>query len=283
MSIASESAARDCAITAPDFARNTVRFDPTAMVIHHKRFGEWRIDYSLSQIRVLLLALSKVRQESDLFEPIAFTREEFVRALGIRTNRLAGKEMIAIIDSLLGLRVSYQQVSPRYGKGTGRANVFSRAEYFPGLGIVGLKLNDDVAPVFTGLSANFVRYRLAHVLACSSVYAIRLYILLRPHRGFRNGRKFSIAQLRDTFAIPDGVHKSPAHFRTHVIEPAVRQINQRTDLRVSATPIKEGRRHSGYHFAVRSTKHAPGHCAVTGHESVQLPFPIQFQADCNPR
>ena len=41
------------------------------------------------------------------------------------------------------------------------------------------------------------------------------------------------------------------NLRVRVLDPAVDEINKHTDLRVTMTPIRRGRRVTGFHFLIR--------------------------------
>jgi plasmid replication initiation protein len=111
--------------------------------------------------------------------------------------------------------------------------------YIENEGRVCLRFNKDMLPYLTELSTQFTKYRLKAVAKMDSAYAIRLYELLVQWRGIGK-REVSLEWLRDTFQLGD---KYPAikDLKKWVIEPAVAQINEHSDLTASYTQRKTGR------------------------------------------
>jgi plasmid replication initiation protein len=111
--------------------------------------------------------------------------------------------------------------------------------YMENEGRVCLRFNKDMLPYLTELSTQFTKYRLKAVAKMDSAYAIRLYELLMQWQGVGK-REVSLDWLRDTFQLGD---KYPAmkDLKKWVIEPAVSQINEHSDLSASYTQRKTGR------------------------------------------
>ena len=91
----------------------------------------------------------------------------------------------------------------------------------------------------TKLSSQFTKYRLKAVAKMDSSYAIRLYELLNQWRDIHE-REVSVQWLRETFQLGD---KYPAikDLKKWVIDPAVAQINEHSDLTASYAQRKSGR------------------------------------------
>jgi hypothetical protein len=111
--------------------------------------------------------------------------------------------------------------------------------YIENEGRINLRFNKDMLPYLTELSTQFTKYRLKAVAKMDSAYAVRLYELLVQWQGIGK-REVSLEWLRDTFQLGD---KYPAikDFKKWVIDPAVQQINEHSDLTASYTQRKTGR------------------------------------------
>ncbi len=123
--------------------------------------------------------------------------------------------------------------------------------YMENEGRVSLRFNKDMLPYLTELSAQFTKYRFKAVAKMDSAYAVRLYELLVQWQGIGK-REVSVDWLRDTFQLGD---KYPAikDLKKWVIEPAVAQINEHSDLSASYTQRKTGRNvtHLIFTFALK--------------------------------
>ncbi len=111
--------------------------------------------------------------------------------------------------------------------------------YIESEGRVCLRFNKDMLPYLTELSAQFTKYRLKAVAKMDSSYAIRLYELLIQWRDIHE-REVSVQWLRETFQLGDK-YSAIKDLKKRVIDPAVAQINEHSDLTVSYAQRKSGR------------------------------------------
>jgi plasmid replication initiation protein len=111
--------------------------------------------------------------------------------------------------------------------------------YVENEGRVELRFNKDMLPYLSALTEQFTKYQLKNVAKMSSAYAIRLYELLAQWRE-QGMREVEVEWLRGALQLGD---KYPAikDFKKWVIEPAVTQINEHSDLKLSYGQRKTGR------------------------------------------
>lgn len=119
----------------------------------------------------------------------------------------------------------------------------STAEY-DGAGTLTLRLSDEIKPYVLKLEKWFTQYQLKNILEFNSYYAIRLYELLKCKDGeTKNSRlelEFSIDELR-TFFDCEKKYQKISQFKEKVINIAVREINEKSDILISPTYKKTGR------------------------------------------
>lgn len=126
--------------------------------------------------------------------------------------------------------------------------------YIKNEGRVCLRLNKDILPYLNGLSIRFTKYSLKAVAKMDSAYAIRLYEIMIQWVGVGGDtREVEIEWLRHILQIED---KYPAvkDFRVRVIDTAITQINELSDIQASYIPKKTGRRitHLIFSFFLKS-------------------------------
>jgi len=119
---------------------------------------------------------------------------------------------------------------------------------------VELRFSKDILPYLTQLKQQFTKYKLKHVAKMKSSYGIRLYELLIQHKQF-GSRDIEIAWLRKQFQIGEKEYPRMYDFKRFVIEPAVKDINETSDLWVIHHQRKRGRRitHFTFEFGLKST------------------------------
>lgn len=119
----------------------------------------------------------------------------------------------------------------------------SMAKY-DGEGTITLRLSDEIKPYVLELEKWFTQYQLKNILAFNSYYAIRLYELLKCKDGESSNSKieleFEVDELRQYFDCEKKYQKI-SQFKEKVINTAVREINEKSDLWVNPTYKKTGR------------------------------------------
>lgn len=119
----------------------------------------------------------------------------------------------------------------------------STAQY-DGEGTLTLRLSDEIKPYVLELDKWFTQYQLKNILEFNSYYAIRLYEILQCEEGIyrheKEDHEFEVDELRQFFDC-EKKYSAFKDFRKNVIEVAIREINEKSDIWVQATYKKWGR------------------------------------------
>lgn len=130
----------------------------------------------------------------------------------------------------------------------------STAEY-DGAGILTLRLSDEIKPYVLDLEKWFTQYQLKNILEFNSYYAIRLYEIIKCRDGeSKNSQteiEFTIEELRIYFDC-EKKYKLFADFKRKVIEIAVREINEKSDIWINPTYKKTGRAITSIDFEIHT-------------------------------
>ena len=114
-----------------------------------------------------------------------------------------------------------------------------------------IKFTDDVMPLITKLEKHFTSYQLEQVKDLSSIYAIRLYELMMQWRSSGQTQQIPIDELRYKLGIEPDEYKQMVNFKTKVLDFAINQINEHTDIKASYEQHKEGRSITGFTFTFK--------------------------------
>ena len=114
-----------------------------------------------------------------------------------------------------------------------------------------IKFTDDVMPLITQLEKHFTSYQLEQVKDLSSIYAIRLYELMMQWRSSGKTQQIPIDELRYKLGIEPDQYKQMVNFKTKVLDFAIDQINEHTDIKASYEQHKEGRSITGFTFTFK--------------------------------
>lgn len=212
---------------------------------------------SVAEQRIILTAISQIRHDQPVTDEIMYS----VQALDI-----AEAADIAPPDAYRDLKEAAERLherkvriieEPNTGKRKPKVMVTNWVQtvvYIDGEGRVELRFSKDILPYLTDLRERFTRYHLTNVVKLNSSHAIRLYELLTQWRSVGE-REVSIDWLREAFDLEDA-YPSIKDFKKRVIEPAVTQISAHSNLKVTWTQRKTGRRvtHLTFHFAEKKPK-----------------------------
>ena len=121
------------------------------------------------------------------------------------------------------------------------ANWVNKITYVPSKGMIVLKLSEEVISMISRLEANFTQYLLEQVSELKSKYSIRLYELLIKFRDVGNSKKYGIDELRSLLGVENTEYKTMSLFKVNVLDKAVKEINEKTDIQIKYEQFKEGR------------------------------------------
>ena len=103
-----------------------------------------------------------------------------------------------------------------------------------------------IVPYLSMLKEQFTKYPLVSVSSMSSIYAVRLYELLKQWSAVGK-REVNLDWLKQQLEIQNEYQRM-FDFKKYVIEPAITQINKHSDLQVSYTQRKTGREVTHFTF-----------------------------------
>jgi plasmid replication initiation protein len=120
--------------------------------------------------------------------------------------------------------------------------------YAEGEGLITLRFGHEVVPEITRLEENFTSYELEQVAGLKSAYAVRLYELLIQWRTAGKTPIFEINHFRNQLGVSGDKYKVTADFKKWVLDVAVSQINEHTDIKAIYEQHKTGRTITGFSF-----------------------------------
>ena len=131
-------------------------------------------------------------------------------------------------------------------------------------GIIEIRFSKEILPYLTQIKDNFTKYRFKHVAKFKSSYGVRLYELLIQRMSISDTREINIEWLKDTFQLGQSYEKI-SNLKNKVIEPALRDINNYSDISVTYEQIKQSRKVIAFKFKVILNNTTP----VLTHEYIQ--------------
>ena len=222
------------------------------LVVKSNRLVEACYRLNLIEQQIILFAISRSRDEQlglSPNNPVTIAASAFVKVFGTNESKVYGQLKEALGD-LFERSVTIYDTDPATGKDrTVTTRWISDKAYIDGAGHIQLTFAPRVIPYITRLESEFTSYRLEKISGMSSAHAVRLYELLVQYLTIGK-REIELSDLRKSLGLTDE-YKAIKDFKKRVIDVAVAQINEHSDIRVSYTQRKTGRTVSHLIFAIK--------------------------------
>jgi plasmid replication initiation protein len=124
-------------------------------------------------------------------------------------------------------------------------------KYFDGVGAIEMRLTYQVIRGITridGAAEFFTQYLLSQTANLSNAYAVRLYELLIQWRSVGKSPEFKLESLRSQLGLCVNEYQQMCHFKAKVLNLALTQINDHTDIIATYEQHKTGRNITGFTF-----------------------------------
>lgn len=206
---------------------------------------------SLSLIEMCLIQLAIVdaretEQGLGFNKPLSISAKRYAEAFDIQVD--TAYRVLAKAGK--GLRSRYFTFLD--GKGTKvETNWVQQVRYVENEGRIEIIFTVAVINEITRLSSHFTQYDLACIATLKSIYSARLYELIVKWLSAKKTDVFDYAVLRGQLGVASTEYKEMGDFKKRVLDLAVNEINEKTNIKVKYENVKQGRRIVGFIFTVK--------------------------------
>lgn len=135
------------------------------------------------------------------------------------------------------------------------SNWLSQVEYLENQGGIEIVFTPAVVEGITridGVVEFFTKYLLSNTIKFKSVYSVRLYELVTQFRNKKNKKTdiFPIDIFRKQLGIEPKQYKGMSDFKKYVLDKAVAEINEHSDLTIDYVQIKDKKTIIGFYFNI---------------------------------
>ncbi len=211
------------------------------LVVKSNHLIEASYQLTLNEQRVILMAITKIHRQKPLCSDDVFAihAEDFSSYFDIDLKN-AYCELIKVAERLYERTLIINQPDPDFPTLTKtKTRWISSIDYIPETGTLRLMFAQKIIPYLSMLKEQFTKYPLVSISSMSSIYAVRLYELLKQWDCIGK-REVKLDWLKQQLEI-ENEYERMFDFKKYVIEPAITQINTHSDLTVSYTQRKTGR------------------------------------------
>lgn len=202
------------------------------------------IEFSVLEEKLLLAIISEVKLEDKDFCEYKFKIKDFLELTNVQNRGKVYRDIHNAARTLAGTLIDLEE------NGAPVAITFlSYAKTVPNKGTIKVRIEPILKPYLLSLQKKFTRYQLKNVLKLNANYSIRLYELLKQNLVMRY-RVFEIEDLKELLGIP-GKYEKVYDFKKNVIEKALEEINEYTNISVTYSQEKTGRRVTHFRFEIK--------------------------------
>ena len=211
----------------------------------------------VTEQRLILLAILNARETGNGItadSKLEIHASDYAKLFNVSPDA-SYKALKEAVNNLFNRQFSYTAEYKKTGKvGIVRSRWVSRIFYVDDLALLEITFAPDVVPLITRLEEHFTKYELQQVSNLSSAYAVRLYELLIAWRSTGSTPVIELSDFRQRIGVLDTEYKRMERFKTSVLELAIKQINEHTDITVKYEQHKKGRSISGFSFTFKQKK-----------------------------
>lgn len=188
---------------------------------------------SIDEIRILALTIGTMNPKSNqkIFD---FTVADFVREFPEINMDNAYKQIQLAIK-----RIYERSIKTEDKERVTEFRWVSSRTYFKQEGRFRIAMTEEVMPYLTQLKGQFTQYQLKNIAYFNSIHSIRIYELITQYRSVGN-REIVIDDLKKWLQVEENYSRWN-NFKARVLEPAIAEINEKSDLLVEVEQVKRGR------------------------------------------
>ena len=206
-----------------------------------------RVEYSEIQLDLFFFIVSKLRKTHD-----SLVYQLDIKELATLTgNQYNMPKLLIATEGMIG-----RVFTAKTERGPSLFSLLQSVVFLTGTRIIEVELTRLVVPHLFDLKANFTSYALAAALRLTSKFAKHIYQICSQWKDKGETKKYDIEEFKKMLDLIDdkGNEKLKvfADFRRTVLDVAVKQINEHTELHISYKLEKSGRSFKKISFIVKS-------------------------------
>lgn len=210
----------------------------------------------LVEQRLILLAIIEARESGkgiNANDPLTIHAESYISHFNVHRNT-AYQALKDACDDLFARQFSYQERNKKGNIEHIRSRWVSEVRYIDKEATVKLIFSPSIVPLITLLEKEFTKYDIEQVCQLNSAYAVRLYELLIQWRSTGKTSQIPLPEFRKRLGVLDNEYQLMSDLKKRILDLAITQINEHTDITVSYEQHKAGRTITGFSFTFTQKK-----------------------------
>jgi plasmid replication initiation protein len=198
---------------------------------------EAKHSFNLVELKMLLMALAKIKREDKDFSFYRIYTSEFRDLAAIKSNHAYYKYLRQIARSLRRKEIEIETEHGHLITG-----YFSDIELYKNHGYMDFYISPKMKPYLLDLvnKGNFTIYDIRNVINCKSVYSIRLYQLLKQYEKIGQ-RSITVKDLKFMLGLDPDQYPRWNNFRPRILEVARKELKKHSDIYFEYKTKRQGR------------------------------------------
>lgn len=222
--------------------KDIMLIDDKKEIKQSNRLIESRYCLTKYEQRMMIAICSQLVRNADEFETVRVRVADMANFCNIR-----GKDKYARVKSTL-MRLLGRVIQLKKEKSWYATHWLQSAEYFDEEGVIEYCVDQRLKPELLQLKAAYLSTPAAPLMEFRRDYSARLYFILKKMLKIHEF-EYSLDFFRDRFKLGKTYDKL-SNLKNGVLEPAILEINQKSDIDVQHEYIKQGRTYTKIKFVV---------------------------------
>jgi plasmid replication initiation protein len=226
------------------------------LVRQHNHMTEARYELSETAINILLMVISKVRQDDEPDKEYVINIADLTSRMGV--SKIIHARFEDACEQLMKSIITVKNIDKS------DTNSFLKVAFassiFYAKGVVKIEISNKIRPYYGYLKERFTEFELNIALKLNGKYAKRIYQLVSEHKNLApQSFEKSVDELKIMLGILNeqtgkDLYKNYADFERYVLKPAEKEINDKANLRFKYKSIKTGRKITKIEFKIEYDK-----------------------------
>lgn len=230
----------------------------TELIVKDNALINASYNLDLVEQRLILLAIVEARESGkgiNANDPLTVHAESYINQFGVHRNT-AYQALKDACDDLFARQFSYQSLSEKGNVINHKSRWVSEVAYIDNEAVVRLIFAPAIVPLITRLEEQFTKYEIQQISNLTSAYAVRLYEILIAWRSTGKTPLITIYDFRQKIGVLETEYKRMYDFKKYVLDIALKQVNEHTDINVKVEQHKTGRSITGFSFSFKQKNSA---------------------------
>lgn len=215
-----------------------------ALIVKSNSLIRSRYDYTLAELRLVITVASMIEADDKDFKDYSVEALQFAELMGATK----GNTYTSLKE--LGKMLLSKPLEIPTSTGFAICNWFSWYEYKENEGRIECSFHPKLKPHLLELKKHFTQYNLEHILKMKSTYSIRLFELAKSWES-TGYFLLSVDDFKKTMGCFESYERHN-DLKRYVIDRAIKEINELSDIEITYSEKKTGRKVSGLEFKVKT-------------------------------